>query len=248
MGGAKNWGKAYEERGKIRWTHYGDFDFVLYADKKNGKWILSLSTPNWPQKYNKKIVETDTKKRIKSFAYDWRKSNTETKDLLKETGIWVDNTRRIFNPFNVSLALMNFFLFLALVQTWNFIGPVFGDIFLGIIMGAGGLIFLVEGFYHNNSFNIRAPIRHAEETVSLLTGIFAVLSSYGYIFGSQFYVTHFSGVQGGIFAFMFAYLVVHWLKNRILRSTYLLIQGTRNRMSRWKRKIVRTIKETFIGF
>lgn len=234
MGGAKNWRKDYERSDRIQWTHSGAFDFSLNADKNNSKWSLKLSTPTWPQKYDRKIIETDTKKRIKSFAYDWRKSHTETKDLLKEAGVWVDSSRQIFNPFNVSLGLMNFFLLLALLQTWNFIDSMFGQAFIGIIMGAGGLIFTIEGFYTNDSFDIKAPLLNAEETVSLLTGVFAILSSYGYLFNSEFHITHFSGVQGGILAFMFAYLLIHWMKNRVLRLTYLMIQWTRNTLIRAK--------------
>jgi hypothetical protein len=230
MGGAKNWGKEYEHSDEIYWVHEGKFDFGLFADKENGKWKLTLSTPTWPEKYDKKIIETDTKKRMKSFAYDWRRSHTETKDLLKEAEVWIDNTRKIFNPFNVSLALMNLFLFLALLQTWKFIEPVFGEVFLGMIMGAGGAIFLMEAFYTGDVFNIKAPLLSAEEAVSLITGVFAILSSYGYISGSDFFITHFSGVQGGIFGFMFTYLTIHWLKNRLLRFTYLATYWVKQRL------------------
>lgn len=242
MGGAKNWKKEYEESDKISWLHKGEFDFGLYAYKKNGNWVLKLSTPTWPERFDKEIIQTNTKKRVKSIAYDWRKSHTETRELLREADIWVDNAGKIFNPFNVSLVLMNFFLFLALLQTWNFIGPIFGDVFLGIIMGAGGLIFVVEGFYSDGVLNLKAPFLHAEETVSLLTGAFAILSSYGYITGSEFYLTHFSGVQGGIFAFMFTYLVVHWLKNRLLRFTYIVVQWLKNRILRFTRLLIQGIK------
>ncbi|MCJ7479213.1 MAG: hypothetical protein MUP63_03500 [Candidatus Nanohaloarchaeota archaeon QJJ-7] len=242
MGGAKNWHKEYEESDKISWLHDGKFDFGLHADKKNRKWSLRLSTPTWPQEYDKKIIETETKKRVKSFAYDWRKSHTETRDLLREAEIWVDNTRKIFNPFNVSLVLMSLLLFLAMLQTWNFIGPVFGAVFLGIIMGAGGLVFLIEGFYSKGSLDVYAPVTYAENTVSLLTGSFAILTSYGYITGSQVYVTHFSGVQGGIFAFMFTYIMVQWLKNRLVRAAYLVFQWIKNWFSRVTRFVVRGLK------
>jgi len=228
MGGAKNWRKDHERTDKIRWTHSGVLEFNLDAVKKDGRWILSLSTPNWPQKYDKKIIETGTKKRMKSFAYDWRKTNTETRSLLKEAGIWVDDTRRVFNPFNVAMVLMTFLLFLALLQTWNFIGSVFGNVLLGIIMGAGGLIFTIEGFYSGARFHPKAPVESAEETVSLLTGVFAVLSSYGYIMESEVLLNHFSGVQGGIFGFMFTYLLIHWVKDRIMKFSYLILQGLKN--------------------
>lgn len=242
MGGAKNWGKQYEHSDEIYWVHEGKFDFGLFADKENGKWTLTLSTPTWPEKYDKKIIETGTKRRVKSFAYDWRRSHTETRDLLKEAEVWVDNTRKIFNPFNVSLALMNLFLLLALLQTWNFIGSFFGEVFLGMIMGAGGLIFLIEAFYTEGAFNVRAPVLNAEEAVSLITGVFAVLSSYGYISGSEFFITHFSGVQGGVFAFMFVYLTLHWMKNRLLRFTYLAIYWVETSLLRIKKTVIRGMK------
>lgn len=180
-------------------------------------------------------MRTNTKKKARSFAFDWRKSHTETNQLLRESGISVDNTRKIFNPFNMSLALMNLFLFLALLQTWKFIDPIFGQIPLGIIMGAGGLIFLVEGFYSDNSFNAKAPVQNSEDLVSVLTGFFAVLSSYGYLTGSEFYLTHFSGVQGGILAYMFAYLLIHWFKHRLLGYVALTARSTKNKVKAARR-------------
>ena len=236
VGGANNWRKENEGSGKITWRHEGGFDFRLEALKDDGEWALSLSSPTLPEKYDKEIIETDTKKRVRSFAFDWRRSHTETEDLLRESGISVDNTRKIFNPFNMSLALMNLFLLLALLQTWKFIDPIFGDVLMGIIMSAGGLIFVVEGFYSDGVFNPRAPLLNAEETVSLLTGVFAILSSYGYISGSAFYSTHFSGVQGGILAYMFAYLLIHWMKNRVIGFASLAAKSTRNRVERKKRE------------
>lgn len=238
MGGANNWYKASEESKKIVWTHNGGFDFSLYAEKEDGIWTLSLSSPTLPEKYNKDILETGTKKRVKSFAFDWRKSHTKTNDLLKESGISVGNTRKVLNPFNMSLALMNLFLLLALLQTWKFVEPIFGEIFIGIVMGAGGLIFLVEAFYRDGLFSIKAPLLNAEEAVSLLTGAFAILSSYGYITQSEFYLTHFSGVQGGILAYMFAYLLIHWLKNWFLGYTKLTLRGTKNRLYSWKESYI----------
>jgi hypothetical protein len=59
-------------------------------------------------------------------------------------------------------------------------------------MGTGGLIFLVEAFYRDGLFNIKAPLLNAEEAVSLLSGSFALTASYGYITQSEFYLTHFS--------------------------------------------------------
>ena len=105
-------------------------------------------------------------------------------------------------------------------------------------MGAGGLIFLVEAFYRDAVFDIKAPVSNAEEAVSLITGVFAVLSSYGYITQSEFYLTHFSGVQGGILAYMFAYLLIHWLKNWLLGYTRLTVRVSKNRIYEWKRNIL----------
>jgi len=167
----------------------------LNADKEDGEWVLGLSSSVLPEKYDKDILRTGTKKRVTSFAVDWRKSHTETSSLLGEVGISVDNTRKVFNPFSMSLALVNLFLFLALLQTWNFIDPIFGEVPLGIIMGAGGLIFLVEAFYTDDVFNVKAPLQNSEELVSLITGGFAVLSSYGYLTGSEFYLTIFQGCK-----------------------------------------------------
>ena len=168
-----------------------------------------FSSSAWPEKYDKDILETSTKRKVRSFAVDWRRSHTESSELLRETGFSVGSSRKVFNLFNMSLALMNLFLLLVLLQTWKFIGPVFGEVFIGIVMGAGGLIFLVEAFYRDGIFNLKAPFLNAEEAISLLTGAFAVLSSYGYITQSDFYLTHFSGVQGGILAYMVAYLTIH---------------------------------------
>jgi len=117
MGGANNWRKELDKSESISWVHEGGYGFSLNADKEDGKWVLSLSSSVLPEKYDKDILRTDTKKRVTSFAVDWRKSHTETNQLLEEVGISVDNTRKIFNPFNMSLALMNLFLFLALLQT-----------------------------------------------------------------------------------------------------------------------------------
>ncbi|MFO7794376.1 MAG: hypothetical protein R6V35_05385 [Candidatus Nanohaloarchaea archaeon] len=221
------------------WLHDGGFDFKLHADKnQEGKWVLSLSSPTLPEKYNKNIIETDTKKKARSFAFDWRKSHTKTDELLRESGISVGNSRKVFNPFNMSLALMNLFLLLALLQTWKFIDPIFGEIFIGIVMGAGGLIFLVEGFYKDGLFDIKAPLLNAEEAVSLLTGVFAILSSYGYITQSEFYLTHFSGVQGGILAYMVAYLTIHWLKNKFLGYSRLTVRATRNKAGAMKKNLL----------
>ena len=61
-------------------------------------------------------------------------------------------------------------------------------------MDTGSLIFLVEEFYRDEVFSLKAPLQNSEELVSVLTGFFAVLCSYGYISGSEFYLTHFSGV------------------------------------------------------
>lgn len=231
MGGANNWRKESETSDRMVWVHEGGFDFRLYADKNSdGKWVLSLSSSILPEKYDKIIIETNTKKRAKAFAVDWRKSHTKVDDLLKEVGMSSGDTRKVFNPFNMSLAMMNIFLLLALIQTWKFIDPIFGEIFIGIVMGAGGMIFLVEGFYRDGIFDIKAPLLNAEEAVSLLTGIFAVLSSYGYITQSEFYLTHFSGVQGGILAYMVAYLTIHWLKNRFLGYARIILRATKNRI------------------
>lgn len=238
MGGANNWRKKYEKSEEMAWIHDGGFDFGLFADKDDGTWILSLSSPTLPEKYDKEIIETGTKKRAKSFAFDWRKSHTETDDLLRASGMSVGNTRKVFNPFNMSLALMNLFLLLALLQTWKFIDPIFGEVFIGIVMGAGGIIFVAEGFYRDGVFNIKAPLLNAEEAVSLLTGTFAILSSYGYITQSEFYLTHFSGVQGGILAYMVAYLTIHWLKNWFLGYTRLTLRATRNRIFSWKNNLL----------
>lgn len=240
MGGANNWYKESESSNEMVWVHEGGYDFKLRADKNNnGKWELSLTSPILPKKYDKDILETNTKKRITSFAVDWRKSHTETDQLLEEVGISVGDSRNIFNPFNMSLALMNLFLLLALLQTWQFIEPIFGEIFIGIIMGAGGLIFLVEAFYRHEKFNVKAPFLYAEEAVSLLTGVFAILSSYGYLTQSEFYLTHFSGVQGGILAYMLAYLLIHWLKTRFLGYTRLTLRASKNRIYSWKKYVKR---------
>lgn len=222
----------------MSWIHEGGFDFTLHAEKNDeNKWVLSLSSPILPEKYDKKILETGTKKRAKSFAVDWRKSHTETDELLEEAGISIGNSRKVFNPFNMSLALMNLFLLLSLLQTWKFINPIFGEVFIGIVMGAGGLIFIVEAFYREGIFNIKAPLINAEEAVSLLTGFFAILSSYGYITQSEFYLTHFSGVQGGILAYMVAYLTIHWLKTRFVGYTKITARATKNRLQRWKKRL-----------
>lgn len=235
MGGANKWRKESESSDEMIWLHEGGFDFRLHADKnEDGKWLLSLSSSALPEEYEKEILETNTKKKARSFAVDWRKSHTETDDLLRKSGFSAGSSRKVFNPFNMSLALMNLFLLLALLQTWKFIDPIFGEIFIGIVMGAGGLIFLVEAFYRDGLFNVKAPLLNAEEAVSLLTGVFAILSSYGYITQSEFYLTHFSGVQGGILAYMFAYLLIHWLKTRFLGYTRLTVRSIKNRFKSWK--------------
>ena len=200
---------------------------------------MSLSSSILPEKYDKELLETNTKKKARSFAFDWRKSHTSTDSLLNECGISMGNSRNVFNPFNMSLAMMNVFLFLALLQTWKFIDPIFGEIFIGIVMGAGGVIFLVEAFYRDGLFNIKAPLLNAEEAVSLLTGAFALLASYGYIIQSEFYLTHFSGVQGGILAYMVAYLMIHWLKTRFVGYTRLTARATKNRLQGFKKDIWR---------
>lgn len=231
MGGANNWFKESEGSDEMVWRHEGGYDFKLSAlNMDDGGWVLSLSSPTLPDKYDKELLETGTKKKARSFAFDWRKSHTETEDLLEESGIPVGNSRKVFNPFNMSLAMMNIFLLLALLQTWKFIDPIFGEVFIGIVMGAGGLIFLVEAFYRDDIFDIKAPFLYAEEAVSLLTGVFAILSSYGYITQSEFYLTHFSGVQGGILAYMFAYLLIHWLKTRLLGYTRLTLRTIKNKI------------------
>jgi len=236
MGGANNWRKEVDDGERISWVHEGGYGFSLNAVKEEGKWFLSLSSSVLPEKYDKNVLKTSTKKRVTSFAVDWRKSHTEANELLEEVGISVDNTRKVFNPFNMSLALMNLFLFLALLQTWKFIDPIFSEIPLGIIMGAGGLIFLAEAFYSEKVFNIKAPLQNSEELVSLITGGFAILASYGYITGSEFYLTHFSGVQGGILAYMFAYLLIHWLKHRFLGYIWITARTTKNKVQKLKQK------------
>lgn len=80
MGGANNWRKKSENSESISWIHNGGYDFVLSAEKKDNKWLFSLSSSVLPEKYDKKILETNTKKRVRSFAVDWRKSPTETKN------------------------------------------------------------------------------------------------------------------------------------------------------------------------
>jgi hypothetical protein len=239
LGGANNWRKESENSSEIVWLHEGGFDFRLHADKNedDGKWVLSLSSSILPEKYDKELLETGTKKKARSFAVDWRKSYTSTQSLLDEAGISMGNSRSVFNPFNMSLAMMNVFLFLALLQTWKFIDPIFGEIFIGIVMGAGGLIFLVEAFYKDGLFNIKAPLLNAEEAVSLLSGSFALLASYGYITQSEFYLTHFSGVQGGILAYMVAYLMIHWLKTRFVGYSRITARAAKNRVYGWKRSI-----------
>jgi len=196
---------------------------------------LSVSCDILPDKYSKELLETNTKKKARSFAVDWRKSHTETSDLLDVVGISLGSSRSVFNPFNMSLAMMNIFLFLALLLTWKFIDPIFGEVFIGIVMGAGGVIFLVEAFYKDEVFNLTAPLHNADEAVSLLTGGFALLSSYGYITQSEFYLTHFSGVQGGILAYMVAYLMIHWLKTRFVGYTRLTARATKNRVYKLKK-------------
>ena len=76
MGGANNWRKSIDESERISWSHNGGYNFFLNADKIDNKWVLSLSSSVLPEKYDKKILETDTKKRAISFAVDWRKSHT----------------------------------------------------------------------------------------------------------------------------------------------------------------------------
>ena len=199
---------------------------------------MSLSSSILPEKYDKELLETSTKKKARSFAVDWRKSHTETSSLLKEVGLSTSNSRNVFNPFNMSLGMMNIFLFLALLQTWKFIDPIFGEVFIGIVMGAGGLIFFVEAFYKDEVFSLTAPLHNADEAVSLLTGTFAILASYGYITQSEFYLTHFSGVQGGILAYMVAYLMIHWLKTRFVGYSRLTARATKNRVKNWKKGLV----------
>ncbi len=94
------------------WLHEGGFGFRLRADKDDdsGKWVLSLSSDILPEKYDKELLETGTKKKARSFAVDWRKSHTETDSLLDESGISIGSSRNVFNPFNMSLAMMNLFL------------------------------------------------------------------------------------------------------------------------------------------
>lgn len=103
-------------------------------------------------------------------------------------------------------------------------------------MGAGGLIFLAEAFYTDDVFNVKAPLQNSEELVSLITGGFALLSSYGYLIGSEFYLTHFSGVQGGILAYMFAYLLIHWLKHRFLGYISITARTTKKQSSKTEAK------------
>ncbi len=240
MGGANNWRKESENSDEMVWLHEGGFDFRLRADKDtdgDGKWSLSLSSSILPEKYDKEFLETGTKKKARSFAVDWRNSHTSTDSLLDEAGISMGNSRNVFNPFNMSLAMMNVFLLLALFQTWKFIDPIFGEVFIGIVMGAGGLIFMVEAFYRDEVFSIKAPLSNAEEAVSLLSGSFALLASYGYITQSSFYLTHFSGVQGGILAYMVAYLMIHWLKTRFVGYTRITARATKNRLRGIKKNI-----------
>ena len=199
---------------------------------------MSVSSDILPEKYDKELLTTDTKKKARSIAFDWRKSHTENDELMKSAGISRISSRNVFNPFNMSLAMMNIFLFLALLQTWKFIDPIFGEVFIGIVMGAGGLIFLVEAFYKDEVFSLTAPLHNADEAVSLLTGGFAVLASYGYITQSEFYLTHFSGVQGGILAYMVAYLTIHWLKTRFVGYSRLTARATKNRVKNWKKGLV----------
>ncbi|WP_414838115.1 hypothetical protein ACK3SF_01805 [Candidatus Nanosalina sp. VS9-1] len=240
MGRANNWRKESEDGESIVWLHEGGYDFRLRADKdEDKKWALSLSSDILPEKYDKEVLTMDTKKKARSIAFDWRKSHTESSDLLKEVGLSMSSSRNVFNPFNMSLAMMNIFLFLALLQTWKFIDPIFGEIFIGIVMGAGGLIFLVEAFYKDGLFNLTAPLHNADEAVSLLTGTFAVLASYGYITQSEFYLTHFSGVQGGILAYMVAYLMLHWLKTRFIGYTRVTARATKKKAFNWKNDLMK---------
>lgn len=228
MGGANNWYKKFEGSDEIAWVHEGGYDFTLSAKKEEDNWVLTISSPIVSEKYDKELLKTGTKKRAKSFAVDWRKSHQKTEELMDEIGISIEKSRKVFNPFNMSLAMMNVFLLLALLQTWKFIEPIFGEIFIGIVMGAGGLIFIVEAFYRDGLFDLKAPLKRAEEAVSMLTGVFALLSSYGYITQSEFYLTHFSGVQGGILAYMVAYLMIHWMKKRLLAHTRITLRKMKN--------------------
>jgi len=58
---------------------------------------------------------------------------------------------------------------------------------------------------------------------------FMFLSSYGYITGLEFLLTHFSGVQG-ILAYMFAYLLIRWFKHRLLGYVALTARSTKNKV------------------
>lgn len=64
LGGANNWRKESENSDEIVWLHEGGFDFKLHADKNDDrKYELSLSSAILPEKYDKYLLETNTKKK-----------------------------------------------------------------------------------------------------------------------------------------------------------------------------------------
>lgn len=82
MGSAENWSKTTDRSDKMEWSHEAP-DISLKAEKtRSGDWVLKFSPGFWTN--DKKIITTSSKKRVTSFAFDWRKSHTSAEDLYRE--------------------------------------------------------------------------------------------------------------------------------------------------------------------
>jgi len=100
-------------------------------------------------------------------------------------------------------------LTIALLGTWNFIDMVVSDLILGIIMVFGGLIMVMETVFEEGF-----DYEDFNDVGGVITAMFAMLYGAGLISGSQYFLTHFGGVQVGVILFLELFLVWEGLVNR----------------------------------
>lgn len=102
-------------------------------------------------------------------------------------------------------------LMTALLGTWDFVPMVLSDFVLGILMFFGGVLMFFETIYEGTRNRIDTE---PSDIAGLTTAVISVLYAVGLVSGSEFFATHFDGVQGSALLVLVIFLVWEGVGNR----------------------------------
>lgn len=100
----------------------------------------------------------------------------------------------------------------ALFGTWNFVPMVISDFILGVLMVFGGTLMFFETVFEGRQNTLESS--EPSDVAGILTSIMATLYGVGLISNAEFFINHFSGVQGSAILILTVFLVWEGIGNR----------------------------------